>query len=113
LRGLPDEELRQGSVLALPFADDNFDVMFSHGVLHHVPEIRQAQSEIHLVLRPGGELIIMVYARWSLNCLVSIGVIRRATLLAAYPLAWAGDLERQPRPRKRWPLISPMPRTGD
>jgi SAM-dependent methyltransferase len=96
LRALPYQELRQGSVLDLPFADGSFDTVFSHGVLHHVPEIKQAQSEIHRVLRPGGELIIMMYARWSLNYLVSIGVIRRAALLAAYPLARAGILDADP-----------------
>src|SRR6185437_1614953 len=32
----------------------------------------------------------MMYARWSLNYLVSIGLIRRAALLAAFPLAKAG-----------------------
>jgi SAM-dependent methyltransferase len=90
LRELPYEELRQGSVLDLPFADDTFDMVFSHGVLHHVPDVEQAQREMHRVLRPGGELVIMLYARWSLNYMVSIGVIRRAALLAAYPLARAG-----------------------
>jgi SAM-dependent methyltransferase len=93
LRGLPYDDLRQGSVLSLPFADDTFDMVFSHGVLHHVPDIQQAQKEIHRVLRPGGELVIMVYARWSLNYLVSIGVIRRAALLGAFPLAKAGILK--------------------
>jgi SAM-dependent methyltransferase len=92
LRNLPHDELRQGSVLDLPFADDSFDMVFSHGVLHHVPAIKQAQSEIHRVIRPGGELVIMMYARWSLNYLVSIGLIRRAALVAAYPLARAGIL---------------------
>jgi ubiquinone/menaquinone biosynthesis C-methylase UbiE len=87
MRDLPYDELRQGSVLELPFADDTFDMVFSHGVLHHVPDIKQAQGQIHRVLRPGGELVIMVYARWSLNYFVSIGVIRRAALLAAYPFA--------------------------
>jgi SAM-dependent methyltransferase len=96
LRELPFDELRQGSVLDLPFADGAFDMVFSHGVLHHVPDIKQAQSEIHRVLRPDGELVVMVYARWSLNYLVSIGVIRRAALLAAYPLARAGILNSDP-----------------
>lgn len=90
LRNLRYEELRQGSVLDLPFADDSFDMVFSHGVLHHVPDIQRAQQEIHRVLRPGGELVIMMYARWSLNYLVSIGLIRRAVLLAAFPLSRAG-----------------------
>lgn len=97
LRKLPYEELTQGSVLDLPFADDTFDMVFSHGVLHHVPDIMQAQKEIHRVLRPGGELVIMMYARWSLNYLVSIGLIRRAALLAAFPLARAGVLKSGPR----------------
>lgn len=96
LRELPCEELRQGSVLDLPFADGTFDVVFSHGVLHHVPEIEQAQKEIRRVLRPGGELVIMVYARWSLNYLVSVALIRRAALLAAYPLARAGLVKSDP-----------------
>jgi SAM-dependent methyltransferase len=90
LRDLPYDELRQGSVLDLPFANDTFDMVFSHGVQHHVPDIKQAQSEIHRVLRPGGELVIMLYARWSLNYLVSIGLVRRAALLAAFSLARAG-----------------------
>jgi SAM-dependent methyltransferase len=93
LRDLPHEALRQASVLDLPFADDSFDLVFSHGVLHHVPDIRQAQREIHRVLRPGGELVIMMYARWSLNYLVSIAMVRRAALLAAFPLARAGILK--------------------
>jgi SAM-dependent methyltransferase len=92
LRNLPYTELRQGSVLDLPFADGTFDLAFSHGVLHHVPNIRQAQKEIHRVLRPTGELVIMMYARWSLNYLISIGVIRRAAVLAAFPLVKSGGL---------------------
>jgi SAM-dependent methyltransferase len=90
LRDLPYRDLRQGSVLALPFADDSFDLVFSHGVLHHVPDIRQAEKEIHRVLRPDGELVIMMYARWSLNYLISIGLLRRAGLLLTYPLASLG-----------------------
>ena len=96
LRELPYQELRQASVLDLPFAGDSFDMVFSHGVLHHVPDIKQAQGEIHRVLRPGGELVIMMYARWSLNYLVSIGLIRRAALLTAFPLVKAGILKPTP-----------------
>jgi SAM-dependent methyltransferase len=96
LRELPYTQLSRGSVLDLPFADDSFDMVFSHGVLHHVPDIKQAQKEIYRVLRPSGELVIMMYARWSLNYLVSISVIRRAAVLAAFPLAKAGILSSGP-----------------
>lgn len=96
LRELPYQEVRQGSVLDLPFADNSFDMVFSHGVLHHVPDIKRAQDEIHRVLRPAGELVIMMYARWSLNYVVSIGLVRRAALLGAYPLAQAGIVKSGP-----------------
>ena len=33
LRGLPYDELRQGSVIGLPFTDDTFDIVLSHGGL--------------------------------------------------------------------------------
>lgn len=64
---LPYRELKQGSVLALSFEDNSFDIVFSHGVLHHVPDIDRAQREVHRVLRPHGELIVMLYAKWSLE----------------------------------------------
>ncbi|MFF3578273.1 class I SAM-dependent methyltransferase [Streptomyces mirabilis] len=92
LRELPFEGLHQASVLDLPLPDESFDVVFSHGVLHHVPDIQRAQNEIHRVLKPGGELVVMLYARWSLNYLVSIGLLRRAALLAAHPLERLGAL---------------------
>ncbi|HEY9439413.1 MAG TPA: class I SAM-dependent methyltransferase [Streptomyces sp.] len=92
LRELPFEAVHQASVLDLPLPDDSFDVVFSHGVLHHVPDIHRAQKEIHRVLKPGGELVVMLYARWSLNYLVSITLLRRAALLVAHPLQRLGVL---------------------
>jgi ubiquinone/menaquinone biosynthesis C-methylase UbiE len=87
LRNLPYDALSQGSVLDLPFDDDSFDVVFSHGVLHHVPDILGAQREICRVLRPGGELVAMMYARRSLNYYVAIGIVRRAAVAVGYPFA--------------------------
>jgi len=91
LRGLAFDQLRQGSVLAIPYPDTSFDMVFSHGVLHHVPEIRKAQAEIHRVLRPGGELVVMLYAKYSLNYLVSIALIRRLGLAVAYAAGASGS----------------------
>ncbi len=84
LRDLKHQDVKQGSVLRLPFGDRAFDVVFSHGVLHHVPEIEAAQREIHRVLKPCGELIVMLYAKWSLNYLVSIALVRRLGLGILY-----------------------------
>jgi ubiquinone/menaquinone biosynthesis C-methylase UbiE len=40
----------------LPFADESFDLVFGHAVLHHIPDLAQAFSEFGRVLRPGGTL---------------------------------------------------------
>ena len=84
LRQLPHRSVKQGSVLNIPYENKSFDIVFSHGVLHHVPDIVTAQREIHHVLKPDGELIVMLYARWSLNYLISIGILRRLGLTALY-----------------------------
>ena len=84
LKDLPFERIGQASALRLPFDDNSFDIIFSHGVLHHIPDIEIAQGEIARVLRPDGKLVAMLYAKWSLNYLLSICIIRRLGLLAMY-----------------------------
>ena len=42
---------------SLPFADESFDVVLGHAVLHHLPNLRRAFAEFHRVLRPGGRLV--------------------------------------------------------
>lgn len=43
-----------GSVLEMPFTNDNFDVVYSNGVLHHTLNWEQGIREQVRVLRPGG-----------------------------------------------------------
>jgi ubiquinone/menaquinone biosynthesis C-methylase UbiE len=40
----------------LPFADESFDLVFGHAVLHHLPDLDRAFAEFRRVLRPGGRL---------------------------------------------------------
>ncbi len=40
----------------IPFEDDSFDLVLGHAVLHHIPDLDQAFSEFHRVLRPGGAI---------------------------------------------------------
>lgn len=69
----------------LDFADESFDLVYSHGVLHHTPETAKAVKEIHRVLRPGGRAVVMLYHRGSYNYRVNISLLRRA---GAHLLKW-------------------------
>ena len=70
---------------SLDFADESFDLVYSHGVLHHTPDTEKAIREIHRVLRPGGRAIVMLYHRGSYNYRVNIALLRRA---GAHLLKW-------------------------
>jgi ubiquinone/menaquinone biosynthesis C-methylase UbiE len=84
LRGLPYERLERGNARSMPFRDDSFDIVFCHGVLHHIPDVLEVQTEIARVLKPGGRLIMMLYARRSLNYLFSISIVRRLGIAILY-----------------------------
>lgn len=61
----------------LDFADQSFDLVYSHGVLHHTPDTAGSVREIHRVLQPGGRAVVMLYHRNSYNYRVNIRVLRR------------------------------------
>jgi ubiquinone/menaquinone biosynthesis C-methylase UbiE len=61
----------------LDFPDDSFDLVYSHGVLHHTPNTEGAVREVHRVLKKNGRAVIMLYHRNSYNYRVNIGVLRR------------------------------------
>lgn len=41
----------------LPFADESFDLVFGHAVLHHLPDLDASFAEFERVLRPGGTIV--------------------------------------------------------
>jgi ubiquinone/menaquinone biosynthesis C-methylase UbiE len=41
---------------SLPFADQSFDLVLGHAILHHLPDVERAMHEFHRVLRPGGRI---------------------------------------------------------
>jgi len=64
--------IRQGNAEALEFSENSFDKIYSHGVLHHTNNIQKTFSEIHRVLKPGGEFIVMLYSKGSFNYWIRI-----------------------------------------
>ena len=57
--------LRVGNAESLDFPDGCFDVVYSHGVLHHTVDTEKSIDEVYRVLRTGGEAIVMLYNRYS------------------------------------------------
>jgi ubiquinone/menaquinone biosynthesis C-methylase UbiE len=82
-------DLRVADAESLPFADASFDVVYSWGVLHHTPDTPRAMAEAVRVLRPGGRLCVMVYAR---HAWVSYGLWLRNGPLSKRPLRSIADV---------------------
>ncbi len=55
-------ELKQGNAEELTsLPDDEYDLVYSFGVLHHTPNPAGAMAHCRRVLKPGGELRVMLY----------------------------------------------------
>lgn len=61
----------------MQFADNSFDVAYAHGVLQYTADTGKMIAEIHRVLKPGGEAIMMVYNKYSwLNLVRNVTKVR-------------------------------------
>ena len=58
-----DLQLMNGECMGFP--QNTFDVVYAHGVLQYTAETGKMIREIHRVLKPGGEAVMMVYNRNS------------------------------------------------
>src|SRR5579862_7844374 len=81
----------------LSFPAESFDLVYSHGVLHHTPNIERAIDEVWRVLKPGGRAIIMLYHKTSFNYYVRIMTYMRLRVLLcilARTGRWGSDRQR-------------------
>jgi ubiquinone/menaquinone biosynthesis C-methylase UbiE len=88
----PYESVSVANAEHIPFPDSSFDIVYSHGVIHHSPRIEMIVEEIYRVLKPGGKVVIMLYHKHSFNYYISIGLMRRAGLLALMPLPFLSKI---------------------
>ena len=57
-----------GDATAIDADEATYDAVFDFGIIHHVPDWRQALAEAYRVLRPGGRFYVEeVFARFILN----------------------------------------------
>ena len=61
-RGVDGERLFvQADLMALPFAPETFEVAYSLGVLHHLPDPEEGFRRLTALVEPGGRVLIYVY----------------------------------------------------
>jgi len=82
---LPYQEVLVGNAERLSFDSDFFDIVYSHGVIHHSENIYNIVNEIHRVLKKDGRAVIMLYHKNSFNYHVSISIFRRLGLILLIP----------------------------
>ena len=56
----------QGDSRFLPIKSNSIDFVFSHGVIHHSPNISQSIDEIYRVLKPKGFFCVGLYNKYGL-----------------------------------------------
>lgn len=117
LAAFPDLQVRRVSAYALPYQDE-FDVVFSIGVIHHLEHPAAALAGMARAAKPGGKVMIWVYGaennRWLT---VALNPLRRAVFsrlpvglvhhLSLYPAALLWVLLRLgTRPIRYFELIA-------
>lgn len=53
----------QGNIFQLPLRPGSFDLVVSWGVLHHTPDTKRAFDRVAPLVKPGGQLYVMVYEK--------------------------------------------------
>jgi len=81
----PYKEVQVANAENVPYPENSFDIVYSHGVIHHSPNIERIVAEIYRVLKPDGQAVIMLYHKNSYNYHISISVLRRMGLLMLVP----------------------------
>jgi predicted SAM-dependent methyltransferase len=50
----------KADICNLPFADNDFDILFCNHVLEHIPDDTKAMQELYRVLKPGGMAVLQI-----------------------------------------------------
>jgi ubiquinone/menaquinone biosynthesis C-methylase UbiE len=82
---LKNAVFQKQDMLALPFPDKSFDIVWAWGTVHHTTDPFKAIVELNRVLKPSGSILLAVYKRTRLTF---IHEIIRKTLLCTPKKTW-------------------------
>ena len=57
----------EGDASSLIYSKEEFDFVYSNGVLHHTPNPQKCINEIYRILKKGGQAKIFIYRKYSLK----------------------------------------------
>ena len=86
---LPNVSCVQADITHLPLTDDAFDLVYSMGVVHHLPNTEEAVSALARKLKPGGQLRLYLYWKrpgWAGLILRLVSTARRLTTRLPFPM---------------------------
>jgi SAM-dependent methyltransferase len=78
----------------LPFAEESFDLVLGHAILHHIPDLERAFGEFARVLAPGGTLL---FAGEPSRCGDRIAGVPKRLATTVAPL-WRRAIRARPAP---------------
>jgi SAM-dependent methyltransferase len=85
LREFPQAEVALSSAYELPYRDE-FDIVFSIGVLHHLDDPQRAVSNMVRAAKPGGVVLIWVYGLENNQWIVRLVSPIRKRVLSRLPI---------------------------
>jgi len=78
-------DFAQADLCQLPFAEGTFDLVYSLGVLHHLPDPGQGTRSLSAMLKPGGQMLVYLYwnlegePAWRKRLLAAVNALRHVT----------------------------------
>jgi len=68
-------EVKQINIQAIPFEDEQFDMVIANAMLYHVPDVNLALGEVRRILKPGGKFYASTFGENGLSQYINTTLI--------------------------------------